>query len=893
MAIEGQGLSLSYEALNQTANRLARAILAHCPPGAGQVGLLFEQGPAALVAMLAALKAGKAYVPLDPTFPQARTAYILEDSQAELLLTNQENRSLAAQLARGPCRVFNTDDLDPALPGANLGRAISPETVAYILYTSGSTGQPKGVVQTHRNLLHFVHSYTTNLRITAADRLSLFYSFSFSASLMDIYGALLTGATVLPYNVKAEGVARLSDWLREKHITVFHSVPTLWRHWLESLDPEHTFPSLRLIVLGGEPVYQRDVQMHRKHLGPTCVLVNHLALTEASVVAQLLIGPDAEVAGPYVPVGYPAKGVEILLLDEQGQPVVEGTMGEMVVQSPFLSVGYWQKPDLTRTAFRTGPDGARQFHTGDLGRRNAAGLLEHLGRKDFRVKIRGYSVEVGEVEAALLNLRSVQEAIVAAQADASGEQRLVAYLVARKGRPLDPRELRRQLARTLPDYMIPSAFIPLPALPLTPTGKVDRRALPAWQPAAPDSARAYEAPATALEELLIRLWEEILGIKPIGVTDDFFALGGTSLQAADLFVRIQRTLGKTLPLATILENPTIRHLALAVRRQDPSRRRTALVTIQGGGSKPPLFCVHCGRGSVFHYYELARYLGPDQPVYGLQPPGMGGGQGFDRIVPAMAARYVREIRVVWPRGPYLLCGFSFGGIVAFEMALQLRQQGCPAIFVGLLDTSLPWLGSVGSAAMKTRRHLENLAKLGMRQKLWYLARSAFGNFRTLVVRGMLHARRLPEFPKMFRCRLALALGRTLPLSLEDYYYYRQVAGPSRSAYLPQVFAGRVTLFRAGESYISLPEPVEPDLGWGRFAGGGLVIVDMPWMHGDMLKEPVVQLLAERLKECLEETCNAPDARGGAHAEDKDNERGRANREREPMFQHSRPEGNDR
>jgi amino acid adenylation domain-containing protein len=839
-AIASKDLSLTYEALNGIANRLAWSILATCPPEAGHVALLFDQGTMAMAAMLGALKAGKTYVPLDPSYPAARTTYILEDSESCLILTDHRNLALARQLAGSRCRVLNIEELGRGPSDAHPALTVAPDAIAYILYTSGSTGQPKGVMQTQRNLLHFIRSYTGNLGITAADRLTLFYSFSFSASLMDIYGSLLTGATVFPYNVKAEGVALLHEWLQEKQITVYHSVPTVLRHLMESLPAGCELPHLRVFVLGGEPVYQRDVELFRKHFGPRCVLVNHLAFTEASVSAQFFMRHDTEVNGLHAPAGFPASGVDILFVDEHGQEVPDGEVGELIVKSRFLSPGYWRKPELTQAVFASSvPGGPRLFRTGDIGRRTAQGLIEHLGRKDARLKIRGHSVEVIEIEMALLQLTTIREAAVVAQPGRLDEPQLVAYCVPRRGALPSVRELRKALGTSLPDYMIPARFVALAALPLTPTGKLDRRALSAHPSAKTGPDRPYAAPEHVLEALLARIWEEVLLTRPVGITDDFFELGGDSLQAADMFVCIQRKLGKAFPFSMLVENRTIARLALAIRRDSAATQRSCLVTIQAGGAKPPLFCVHCGKGSVFHYYDLARLLDPDQPVYGLQPRGMASAEPFDRRVEDMAARYLHEILACQRSGPYFLCGYSFGGIVAFELAQQLLRRGHEVAFVGLLDTTLP--NSLRPAAAVNGHSgspsLDEAPRVA--KSLW---RSVWGNLHTLFSRTTSYWK---DFPKIVRGKAARALGHPVPLVLQDVYYFREISRPSRAAYLPRNYPGPVTLFRAGGQ---LPPPgFGNDLGWGAYADGGVVIDELPGVHLDLLREPTVALLADKLK----------------------------------------------
>jgi amino acid adenylation domain-containing protein len=563
IAIWSGGLTMTYAELNAAANRLGRAIL-RASGDAERVVLLFEQGGPVLVAVLAVLKAGKTYVPLDPGYPPARLAELLEDAQAGLILTDGRHLPLAEQLASGASlAVVNADAIDPAASGDNLGLSVAPDAIAYMLYTSGSTGRPKGVVQQHRNLLHFVRTYTNSLGITPEDRIGWLHSITFSASNMNVYPALLNGAAVYPHDVKQRGVDQLPQLLMRERITVCQCVPTVFRHFLSSMTGEERFPDLRVFELGGEPVYRRDVELFRRRVGTHCVLVNRLAFTEASVAAQYFITADTELNGSAVPVGRPADGMEILVLGEDGREAGLEEVGEIALRSRHLSPGYWRRPDLTAKAFLNGQNGngLRTYRTGDLGRMRADGLLEYAGRKDFRVKVRGYTIEVAEVEAALLEIGGVKSAVVVAREDQRGDQRLVAYLVP-AGAPPAAGELRTRLGDRLPDFMVPSAFVVLDAFPLTSTGKLDRLALPAPDLAQVETASGYAAPRTTVEATVAAIWAEVFALERVGIHDDFFALGGHSLLAGQIAARIRRACGVDLSLGALFDAPTVAELCV-------------------------------------------------------------------------------------------------------------------------------------------------------------------------------------------------------------------------------------------------------------------------------------------------------------------------------------------
>src|SRR5215211_1595978 len=594
IAVRTASREFTYEALNRTANRIAQAILAIDAEAQQRVALLLEQSDPLLVAsILGILKAGKIYVPIDPSYPPARTTYVLEDSQAALIVTGSSNLSLARELAGNERHVLNVDEISPQLCDENPGLRVGPDSIAYIIYTSGSTGQPKGVIHTHRNLLRYIRNYTNSWRIRPSDRLTLFFSPSFSQSLMDIFSALLKGAALHPYDVKQEGLADLATWLIDGGITVFASVPTLYRHFLDNLTGKEEFPELRLIRLGGEPVSREIVARTRKHF-PGRVLLNQLAATEASMIAQYSVDGETEIGGSTVPAGYPVDGVEISLIDDTGAEVGFGQVGEIVVKSRYLSPGYWRKPGLTQAAFRSDPRGGgkRLYHTGDLGRLRSDGCLEFLGRKDSRVKVRGHSIEVAEIEAALFDLGNVKEVAVTALELGQGDLRLVAYVVPQNGSLPSVSSLRTALAQTLPDYMIPSTFVALPALPMTPNGKLDRRALPKPDEKRPDLESAYEAPRTPVEEVLAGIWEEVLGLEQVGVHDDFFELGGHSLLATRVISRLRDAFGLELLLRSLFEAPTVAGLGERIevgRRAEQNLSAPPLASVPRDGQLPLSF----------------------------------------------------------------------------------------------------------------------------------------------------------------------------------------------------------------------------------------------------------------------------------------------------------------
>jgi len=558
LAIYSQNQGLTYNQLNRWSNKIARAILNQRNNTESEsVALLFETGSEMIAAMLGVLKAGKFYVPLDTSLPESRLLHILQDSQAKLILSDRHHlNSPKFEPVISSQDVLMIDTLEEEISEENLDVEVESNDLAYIIYTSGSTGQPKGVMQNHRYVLNLCRNYTNSGSMNCEDRFSLLYSAAFGGAVRDIYCALLNGAALFPLNVKQIGLHQLGEWLREKDITVMFAVATLFRHFVATLRGKEKFPKLRLIQIGSETVYRQDAELFQKHFAESATLMVNLGGTEISPIRQFKITKDTAIAQSTVPAGYEVDGTEVLLWDEFGREVAAGEIGEIVVGGCQVTVGYWQKPELAKQAFSDG-----YFKTGDLGRLLPDGCLQHLGRKDFQVKIRGYRVETSEVEATLLDIESVREAVVVAHADAGGavgDKLLVAYLTpVNLQNKSTANELKVALEAKLPSYMIPSRFIWLESLPLTATGKVNRRSLPEPESILSTTEIDIVPPRTATEEILVDIWSEVLNLNPIGIHNNFFELGGNSLHAGQVVARISEKFSIDVPINLIFEAPTV------------------------------------------------------------------------------------------------------------------------------------------------------------------------------------------------------------------------------------------------------------------------------------------------------------------------------------------------
>ncbi len=563
LAIKSDRESFAFAGLNQSANRLARKILSYRGAGTEPIALLFDHGAAVLISMFGVLKAGKFYLVLDSTYPRERLTYMLEDSGAKLIVADRNNLAVARELSAKIADILEFDDPDESLSDDNLGTYPSPGDLAMILYTSGSTGRPKGVMHTHRNVLADARNLTNELGISTLDRWLLYTSLSFANSVRTIYGALLNGACVYPYDLKRKGFGELATCMLSNEITILRTIPTTFRDFMSTLSEGQTFPAVRIVSAGGEPMLRADLQYFNRYFLPHCVLVHPFGPTECLTVCWSVFPHGTQVVEGKLPIGYPLKDKEVLLLDEAAREVADGEVGEIAVKSRYISTGYWRDPDRTGKTFLPGPCGGdeRFYFTGDLGVKAKGVGLIHIGRKDTLVKVRGFQIDVSEVETALREIDGIADAIVVGRETSTGENRLVAYLVPTPGPTITVTRIRERLARALPDYMIPATFVFIDAFPKTPNGKTDRLRLPFPSRVRPNLDTPFRPPGTVIEKELAKIWGDLLDLEQVGVHDNFFELGGHSLLAARVVARVTRNFKLDLPLRTVFDSPTVAELA--------------------------------------------------------------------------------------------------------------------------------------------------------------------------------------------------------------------------------------------------------------------------------------------------------------------------------------------
>ena len=687
--------SMTYAQLQTAAQRLALAIHAQSCTPARTVAVLCEQRPTLAAAILGVLTAARAYVPLDPAFPQRRLARTLERSAADLVVAEPTTLDLARRIAGPGRQVIDASDPPPppmhAVPCAGPG----PDDVAYIYFTSGSTGEPKGVFDNHRNVLHNVLRYTNSLGLHAGDRLTLLQRPAFSGAVSSLLGALLNGATSCLFDLNAQGPERLRRWLAESGITVYHSVPSIFR---SAAPAAAAYRAMRVVRLEGDRASRLDLELFAHHFDERCVLVNGLGATECGLVRQFPFH-HGDAVPDTVPIGHAVADTEVFVADEQGHELPVGTAGEIVVRSAYLALGYWNDPVTTAERFRPVAGPLRDYRTGDRGRHRADGCLEHLGRVDLQPRLRGAVVEVEAIEHALLTQLGVAQVAVTVS---GAPQRLIACVVPAAGMTLLPSALRAAVAAEVPSASVPDEVVVVDALPLGENGKVDLRRLPA--PVAQQRSGA-KAPRTALEVEIAEIWAELLDRADVALDDDFRALGGDSLAAAEMLVELRARLGFDLPDAVLAEAPTVAALARAIMQAGGRAFTSPVEWVRHGGAAAPLLFATgdiLGTGRVAH--RLARALGDDRPIVGIAP--------FDPLgedtpptLEAMAARRLQQLSGLWAGRLCHVAGYcSAGGLLAYEMARQLETQGCTVLSIVLIDT-FPLLppGSAAGAGAAARR----------------------------------------------------------------------------------------------------------------------------------------------------------------------------------------------
>jgi amino acid adenylation domain-containing protein len=841
---------LSYAQLEARANQLGRC-LADLGVGPGVVAAICaERSLEMVIAVLAVLRAGGAYAPIDPAYPQERVAFMLADAEAPVLLTQQQLLAgLPAHRARSVCLDADREEINRYDEGP-VANTATPEDLAYVIYTSGSTGRPKGVAMGHRPLSNLLAWQLESFAAPAAARTLQFASLSFDVAFQEIFSTWCSGGTLVLIDeaVRRDHEALLS-LIREQRVErLFLPFAALQNLCEAASHLGATAPSLREVITAGEQLKITEAirGFFAAHAG--CVLVNQYGPTESHVVSAFGLSGAAERWPALPPIGRPIANARLHLLDRHRQPVPIGVPGELHIGGVSLARGYLNRAELTDERFVADPfsahPDARLYRTGDLARHLPDGNIDYIGRSDHQIKVRGFRIEPGEIEAALRGHAAVSQALVVAREDDAGAKRLVAYMTSDGAPDPSSQELNELLRRTLPDYMIPSAFVFLDAFPLSPNGKLDRAALPAPSPRGSQSSE-HVAPRTATERQLAEIWSKLLEIEDISVNENFFALGGHSLMAVRLFAQMERKLGVRLPLSALFQSATIAGLAglVEVERDIETGEWPSLVELRPGNSQPPLFLLSWADGEVLPWRELVENLDSGMPIFGLRPPGVDGAATPLASVEQLAAHYIQTVRGVQPHGPYRLGGFCFSGLVAYEMARLLRDQGEDLALLALIDSYPSRLARAQRAFGPTRRRLATLRDADLRGKIGLVAKHVMrlpGNVRYAAYERI--------GPRLFELLEARGLQRLIPRwPLNPVYVASNLA---RQRYVPQPADVRVEFFRAQSAPDSRPTP------WEALANRGVglrQIVATDLNHERMMREPHVRLVAAELERALGES----------------------------------------
>ncbi|MBK8023566.1 MAG: alpha/beta fold hydrolase [Chloroflexi bacterium] len=825
VAVLLRGQQITYRELNERANRLACRIRGVTPVGS-MVVLFVEDNIDHLVANLAIQKSGCVRVSPEGRLPPAALSAILKQIKAGLFLTDAGRLSRTTEMAGNTPILVVADAVRSAGAPAeseNLEDEYPLEDFYALGFTSGTTGMPKGVASRRIRSAINSRSVVADLGLTSEDRLLIFGSLNFGASNLVIQAALTTGATIHLLDLGQETPESVFQWMRDQRVSVLSTVSSFFRT-LFSPPPAQPLPDLRLVRLGSEPVLAADFDLFLRGFARGSKLVHGYGSTETAYLSRGILDHTTCIEGALVPLGGPPEGVEISIVDESLRPLPDGEVGEILARVQYAPTGYWNVPEQSADKFRQDPDDPTWvfLRTGDLGMVGMDGNLYHLGRRDSMVKIRGFRVELAEVENRLRQHPGVRMAAVHAHTQ-QGVASLAAYIVPQGDPPPSAADLRRGLAASLPDFMIPAAFVFMESLPLLPNGKLNPNALPAPGQVRPPSAE----PIGDAERKIARLFAEVLAAE-VGREDHFFDLGGDSLRALRLVARVNEVFGSLLTAAAIYAHPTVRALAEYLEAGQPIL--SGLVALNPYGERAPLICVPGQNGNAMHFRQLVSELGHEYPVYSFQHPRYDPRSPRYDTVEALAAHYVDLMQAAVPSGPFLLVGASVGGAIVFEMAQQLAVAGRLPLGVVMIDSHFSAPGF--SIAAQTAQRLK-----AVREK---------EKSEPLLMRMRKEVYRL-------RRRLAKALAKAAPMTAEEQALRRVKQETERMAerYRPQTYQGRVVYLTCREDrrQAQMPEPGFDEL-WRRVVAGGFEVIDIPGGHLDSLEMPNVRTVARRLRQVM-------------------------------------------
>jgi len=843
-AVYFHGRMVSYLEINEKANQLAALLIQEGVRVGDSIGLAFERSDKIVVALLAIMKSGAVYVPLDPEYPKYRIEFVLEDSSPKILLTSKKFK----RVYKTNAKEIIIEDIWPTLkhyPKRNPDVTVVGTDLAYILYTSGSTGSPKGVKVAHYNLVNFLYSFKNILSITSEDKLLGITTLSFDISGLEIYLPLINGASIA---IVATEIAKdgrlLLDAIKSERPTIMQATPATWQMLLEAGWGEDCI--IKTVCSGGETLSK---ELANKLNNRAKNVYNLYGPTETTIWSTV---KKVNTEDKIITIGHPISNTQVYILDENLVPVGENLIGEICISGDGVSKGYLNRPALTQERFIKNPfskEGSDEmYRTGDLGTILPNGEIQCLGRIDQQVKIRGHRIEPGEIEHCLIKNKNMQSAVVVAREDRPGDQRLVAYIVPKPASAYDTNGvsagqiaiLKEALSQFLPQYMIPNDFVILKSLPLTPNGKIDRNALP--RPGYNNfKEKKYIAPRSEEEKWIAGIWSKLLGHEKISIDDDFFEIGGHSFIAVQMMIQLEKQTGIRVPPSILFECSSIEKLAARLHPGSRTFDWKCLVPIKKSGSRPPVYIVHGIGGHILFFNTLIKHMHVEQPVYGLQAKGFNGNETILNRIEDMAAHYISEILEQNPEGPYLLAGYCYGGIIAYEMAHQLRALGKEVKMLALFET---YAGLI-SPSSKWIERISKKMKFSFMQFLYtfvLLSRDPKTKIRY-------EKNELVKEMRISYRRFKMLLG----MKKKDTIYYKyEIEKQNKIAakyYQLTPYNGTIDLFRCGNHSFYMDD--FEYLGWKAYAKG-INVHDVPGDHNRIFKKPFDSTFAKTLQTCIDQ-----------------------------------------
>ncbi|MFD0793905.1 amino acid adenylation domain-containing protein [Mucilaginibacter litoreus] len=831
--------TFTYSELNVTANRLAKELIARGAATGKIIGLALDRSAEMVIGLLAILKSGAAYVPLDPEYPKDRIEFMLDDSGASILLTSKKYKG---HFASNTIEVLIEDALEASKNHStdNPTVNVTGADLAYVLYTSGSTGKPKGVQIEHHSLVNIMLSFQKKPGITPDDKVLAVATISFDIAGIDLYLPLTSGAQIiLADSITAKDGRALLDIVRNQGVTILQATPYTWRMMLE-VGWDDYLPIK--VFCGGEAMAKDLAERLVPRSKEVWNLYGPTETTIYSIIKQITDAND-------ITIGWPVDNTQIYILDEQKNNLTNGDIGEIFIGGVGVARGYLNRPELTAERFIDNPfaSGEKIYRTGDLGKYKPDGDIVYLGRIDHQVKVRGYRIELGEIEHNLGKQEGVKQAVVIAREDTPGIPRLVAYVVLESGQTGIPEKSMldnwdKALFEVLPEYMMPDDYVLMDIIPSTPNGKIDRKALPKPDYSHINRDGEYVAPRTSNEKLVAEIWEELMGLEKISIFDNFFQLGGRSLVAVKIMARLEQETGKRLPLATLFEYSTVEKLAARLEIDAEAITWESLVPIKPKGSKMPLYIVHGAGLNVLLFNALAMNMDDEQPVYGLQAKGLNGVDEPLDVMEEIAANYVDEIINHDPVGPYAVAGYSLGGLIAYEMAKQMLAMGKEVKMLAMFDTYADQTQKYDS---KLKRVIDDSWTL-IKQVAYTPVLFLEDPKRTIEYKSREIGRRIQKiFKKLFPDKVK---KKESFAAYTNEIHERSLA--AQKNYLLTPVNIEIELFRAKKRTFYMDD--FKFLGWKPYALKGVRVHDIPGEHNTIFAPPNDKQFAEVLQKCLDE-----------------------------------------